>query len=58
MQTEKSVDVGMVNLTGGTLKPEESLTIDVKGTLVIQGVGRKTNPGESKRKSRYTGSWY
>jgi LEA14-like dessication related protein len=38
MQTEKNVDVGTVNLTGGTIKPEESLTIDVKGILLFKAL--------------------
>lgn len=38
MQTEKNVDVGTVTLTGGIIKPEESLTIDVKGTLLYKAL--------------------
>jgi len=38
MQTEKNVDVGTVNLTGGILKPEGSLTIDVNGTLLFKAL--------------------
>ena len=41
MQTEKNVDVGIVNLTGGTLKPEGSLTIDVNGTLLFKALDAK-----------------
>jgi len=36
MQTEKNVDVGNVTLTGGIIKSEESLMIDVKGTLLFK----------------------
>jgi len=41
MQTEKNVDVGIVNLTGGILKPEGSLSIDVKGTLLFKVLDAK-----------------
>jgi len=38
MQTEQNADVGTVNFTGGIIKPEESLTIDVKGTLLFKAL--------------------
>jgi len=38
MQTEKNADIGTVTLTGGIIKPEESLTIDVKGTLLFKAL--------------------
>jgi len=41
MQTEKNVDVGIVNLTGGIVKPEGSLSIDVKGTLLFKVLDAK-----------------
>jgi len=41
MQTEKNVDVGIVNLTGGILKPKGSLSIDVKGTLLFKVLDAK-----------------
>jgi LEA14-like dessication related protein len=41
MQTETNVDVGTVNLTGGILKSEESLTIDFNGILLFKVLDAK-----------------
>ncbi len=41
IQTEKNVDIGMVNLTGGILKPDSSLAIDVNGTLLFKALDAK-----------------